>query len=375
MRIAFLTELFPYYKGEGLVISGGGEARFYFLAKNLASKHEVHVITTRAFAGTKPFEEMGGFAVHRLVPFRGPGLASLFFARAALKFLRKEHFDAVDANQFLPHVVNCAAGHGGKIINTLHDVYAAYGGLPFWIKMGLVRGLGGWAVEKLQLKFDSKADLVIAVSEWTAQKAIKFGIPRHKLAIVPNGIDFKTIKRFSRAQRKPIIVCVSRFIEYKHQDHAVCAFAELTRYDPELQLHFVYSGSIGGYENRIRRLVQKLKLEKKIFFHKAVSEKEKFSLLSSARLMLFPSHVEGQGIAILEALACGTPVVAYNLPAYKGALFDGKNGFAARLGDVTGLASKALIALEKFSTLSKAASASAKRFDWTALAKKYEKLL
>ena len=47
-----------------------------------------------------------------------------------------------------------------------------------------------------------------------------------------------------------------------------------------------------------------------------------YALIKRARIFVFPSYEEGFGIAIVEAMACGTPVVAWNLPVYK-ELFDG----------------------------------------------------
>ncbi len=71
-------------------------------------------------------------------------------------------------------------------------------------------------------------------------------------------------------------------------------------------------------------------------------------------------------------MACGTPVVAYDLPAYKGMLFSGVNGHVAKLGDVSELAGKASLALDNFKRLSREAIRTAKRFDWYLISKKYE---
>jgi len=49
------------------------------------------------------------------------------------------------------------------------------------------------------------------------------------------------------------------------------------------------------------------------------------NLFAKAKIFVQPSYVEGQGIVVLEALASKAPVVAYDLPAYKGMLVNGEN--------------------------------------------------
>jgi glycosyltransferase involved in cell wall biosynthesis len=46
-------------------------------------------------------------------------------------------------------------------------------------------------------------------------------------------------------------------------------------------------------------------------------EKDKIATLKSSRVFLFPSYEEGWGIVVAEAMACGLPVIAYDLPAYR----------------------------------------------------------
>ena len=58
--------------------------------------------------------------------------------------------------------------------------------------------------------------------------------------------------------------------------------------------------------------------------------------------------VEGQGIVVVEALVSGTPVAAYDLPAYKGVLVDGVNAGVAWNGDVEWLAKKCLEVLGNY---------------------------
>lgn len=79
-------------------------------------------------------------------------------------------------------------------------------------------------------------------------------------------------------------------------------------------------GLMGSCDPDTRRDLQarfsKLGLEKNILFLGEVSEHKKAELLHSSRLFVFPSYLEGWGIAPQEAMACGVPVVAYDLSVY-----------------------------------------------------------
>lgn len=68
---------------------------------------------------------------------------------------------------------------------------------------------------------------------------------------------------------------------------------------------------------RLRRSFLAEKLDNNVHFLGYLQEDQKFATLKSSSVFLFPSYEEGWGIAIAEAMACGVPVVAYDLPAYK----------------------------------------------------------
>ena len=376
MRIAFLTELFPYYQNKKLICPAGGEARYYFLAKNLSKNYEIEILTTKPNRNYPSFEKINGIKINRLSLRRNPGIDSLIFALKALKYLKNNEFDLIDANQFLPHLVNYFSKNKAKKVNTIHDIYLAYDkfrGINFWIKNNGLIGLGGWFIENLELFFDRYIEKIVVVSEWTKQKALKFGIPKEKIVLVSNGIDFEKINSIQSFKQRDKIICIGRFIKYKNQLHAVKAFNEILKSNENLTLNFVYSGSIGNYETILKNEVKKLNLEKKVFFHKAISEEQKFKLLKESLLMLFPSICEGQGIAILEALACGTPVVAYNLPAYKGMIENAKNGFIVEKNNILALVEASKKVLENQKRFSINAKAKAKEFDWKKITKLYEK--
>jgi len=78
---------------------------------------------------------------------------------------------------------------------------------------------------------------------------------------------------------------------------------------------------IGGGDKKIKEDLKKkittLDLKNNIEVLGYLENKKAYSLLKSSKVFLFPSHEEGWGIVINEALACGLPVVSWDLPIYK----------------------------------------------------------
>src|SRR3989344_6044805 len=111
MKILFVTEFFPL--GRDLKFSGGVEARTYFVAKNLAKKHDVHVICTRQ-ESSRAQERLNGIRVHRVGPalkysesagiFEIP--SKLLFILAAVKKGVSIEPDIVDGSNFVAHLIS-----------------------------------------------------------------------------------------------------------------------------------------------------------------------------------------------------------------------------------------------------------------------------
>lgn len=97
---------------------------------------------------------------------------------------------------------------------------------------------------------------------------------------------------------------------------------------------------------------------------------EKFSLLKSSKVFLMPSYYESWGLVILEAMACGLPVVTYNLPIYKEKFSKGL--ITVKIGDVSNFAENVLTILEDktyYNRLQKEVSQAASVYNWDYIAK------
>jgi len=131
------------------------------------------------------------------------------------------------------------------------------------------------------------------------------------------------------------------------------------------------------YEAELRHLVARLGIGGSVDFRFDLSEAEKRALMSSARVLVVTSAVEGFGIVVLEANALGVPVVASSgVP--EGAVRDGLNGLRYQFGDTHALGDRLVELLvddNLYSKLSESALANVQRFRWSRVGAEFERVV
>jgi glycosyltransferase involved in cell wall biosynthesis len=130
------------------------------------------------------------------------------------------------------------------------------------------------------------------------------------------------------------------------------------------------------YESQLRALVTGLHLDDHVEFRLNVSEQEKRRLLQTCRVLVVPSVVEGFGIVVLEANACGVPVVASSgVP--EGSVRQDFNGLRYPFGDTQALSetlSSLLLDDVLYSRLRRNALSNVKRFSWSQIGANFERV-
>jgi glycosyltransferase involved in cell wall biosynthesis len=166
--------------------------------------------------------------------------------------------------------------------------------------------------------------------------------------------------------RKCRVICLTKIRRYKLIDQAIRAMEKVNKVMPNCEL--VIAGRTNDvdpeYENELRQLVLELGLRDKIHFDKDISEGKKIRLLKSSRALILPSVLEGFGIVVIEANACGTPaIVSDRVPA----AMNGSNAIVVPCFDIDSL-SKAIITLlsdeKRWCELSARSFELAKHFTW-----------
>lgn len=163
-----------------------------------------------------------------------------------------------------------------------------------------------------------RAAHLIAISEFTAREIIsELGIARNKIsvmmqavdreAVAPGANDGKHLAAHDLAGKK-FVLHIGTIEPRKNLAFLVRTFATFRAKHPEYLL--VLAGAEGWLSTDVREAVASRDLSRAVVFTGSVTEEAKFALLRNARALAFPSFYEGFGRPPLEAMACGTPVVA-----------------------------------------------------------------
>jgi glycosyltransferase involved in cell wall biosynthesis len=165
-----------------------------------------------------------------------------------------------------------------------------------------------------------RADHVIAVSEATKQDLVRLlGVPADKISVVHNGVDLQRWRPEPRASdaavrerlglRAPYAVYAGAADFRKNADGMFAALAR-ARSLADARLELVWAGSLREQQReRLTRLASKLGVREHVRLLGYVSDADLAALYRGATALLFVSRAEGFGYPLVEAMACGCPVL------------------------------------------------------------------
>lgn len=301
--------------------SGGAEILTQELAKRWVKKgHQVSLVSAR-FPKGKAQETISGVKIFR------PAKFYQYFPLSYLSYLVKT------AKFFKKNL----AGQYDLIIDQVHGLPFF---TPFYVKEKVILfplevakeiwhyeipfplSLVGLFLEILYIKlFKNFPFLVISPS--TAGDLKQMGVK--KTFIITPGISIKPQKKVQKKSRFPTLVVLGRITKMKRVEDALKAFRLLYQNFPKIKLFIIGRGE-EKYVQRLKNLCQKMDISQEVVFSGFVSEEEKKELLSKAWLLISTSVREGWGLVVIEAAACGTPAVVYNVPGLCDSIKNKKTG-------------------------------------------------
>jgi glycosyltransferase involved in cell wall biosynthesis len=232
----------------------------------------------------------------------------------------------------------------------------------------------GNALERYLMPLLYRRTSVVTVSESSRRALIRIGVPPAQISILYNAVDHTNYRPGPKSET-PLMLYVGRLRHYKSVDVAIRALPEVLCALPNLRFSIVGSGLA---EASLRALVQELGLTDHIQFHGYVSDTEKIRLLQQAHVAVNTSMKEGWGLTVLEANACGTPVIAANVPGLRDSVQNGKTGLLVPYGNPEALAESLRALLmdhDRREQMRQNALAWAARFDWDQTAQQGLELL
>ncbi len=247
----------------------------------------------------------------------------------------------------------------------------------------------------MEAKVMSSVDRIVATSVNDKQDIIRhYAVSPQRISVIPPGLDLSLFHPMDRQaakqqlglQGKRVLLFVGRMDRIKGVETLLRAAALLLQSDPALRLRVLIVGG-NGYARviddatqellRLRGIVQELGLQRVIKF---VGPKEQHELpvhYAAADVCVVPSYAESFGMVAVEAMACGTPVVASRVGGLGSTIVDGVNGFLVSSGRPEEFARRIrelLDAPDLRDRLGRAAIQAASGYRWPSVARQLEAL-
>ncbi len=317
-------------------LAGGAEVYTHEVAERLVSKgYEIVLITSRA-PGLLREEVIDGYRVVRV----GGRYTVYLRARDAYRELRKRGWVpdiVIDEINTIPFLTPLYVSQPiAVLIHQLCKDCWRYAVHP------LAQPFGWWLEKKLHRIYvkacrEGRVGAVITVSPSTKRDLVELGYPESSIHIAYNGLDWGVYGKCVEicGEKQDIVTYLGRITPYKRVEDLLRAWRFVER---ETNAELVVAGRADPkYLRKLVELAKKLNL-KRVSFRTNLSQREKMELLAKAKILVYTSTREGWGQTILEAAACRTPAIAYNVPGLRDAVKHMETGMLVELGDLESLA-------------------------------------
>ncbi len=178
----------------------------------------------------------------------------------------------------------------------------------------------------------SKFDKLVAPTKYIEHTMKEKGF--ENITTISNGVDLDVMKPNKELAEKfedkfgfkDFIFVVGRLNDPRKDIETAIELAKNIDYE------FVHAGEILPIfaTSFVQRAIKKLKAPKNFHFLGYLSQEEMIGAYNSAKLLLQCSKFETEGLVVLEAMGCGTPIIARNLPVYNGLLKNKENSFLCK---------------------------------------------
>lgn len=389
-RVLVLSSTFPRWENDT-------EPAFVFeLSRRLSPFFDITVLSPRT-PGSKSEELMAGLKVVRFPYFfrsleklamHGGGILSrlrsnplnyllvpFFLAgqlRALISLLRRDKFALIHAHWLIPQGMVAVwglflSGCRGPLVCTSH------GGDLFALRGAIFQRLKLWIMDRSQA--------LTVVSQAMQSTMVKLGVAIEKIQVISMGVDLKQNFTALPAGKRgnSELLFVGRLVEVKGLHVLLEAMPILLARKPDIRLSVAGAGPM---EAQLRRQASRLNISDNVNFLGMVHQSQLPELYRKATLAVLPFVVtktgvqEGFGLVVVEAMGCGCPVIAGDLPAMHDSIIHGENGLLVPSGNPDALAEAILSALDDLDLCFRLAAEARKRvvqkFDWEVIAEKYK---
>lgn len=323
MKIAITTDvIYPF-------TIGGSEIRTHEVLKRLAKKgHEVHIYGAKLWKG-KATIKLDGINIHGISKYEGlsgsSGKRSVLdpiklSIRLFLTLIKEKH-DVIDNLSFV--YFNCFSTKMVSIVKRTPLVFTwqQHFGDYFIGLLGKNYGTIGISFEKITTRLTK---FNIASSQRVKNDLIKEGMKEKYIEVIHNGADIKAIKNTKASKAKYDIIFVGRLAYQKNPELLIKSIKLLKKEFPKIKVCFIGDGE---KREKLVSMTNKLNLSKNIKFTGKIKDRKKvFQYMKSSKIFVLPSIFEGFPLTVVEANACGLPIITTNYKLNRTTHFIDGNG-------------------------------------------------
>ncbi|MDI6892268.1 MAG: glycosyltransferase family 4 protein [Actinomycetota bacterium] len=356
---------------------GGAQRYTYCLAKHLNKQGvEVEVLTNSNDSGfhQETFEGIQFTLFPPLVETTPWGMLLTFvpFTRLIAKYLKEKEFDILHSfsgtafyySFFSDRVPIVAQGFGNEPYKAKRAFDKIYNYITFYPN-------GWWCFQK--------ADAIASEGEVQSEEIVKiFHVSKEKIVVLPDGVDLSFIResiarpKVSRQdlglnEKDFVLINVNRLVSNKGVNYLIDALKMLRGRIPNLKLIIV---GTGPEESSIISMIKDYELDDVVLHFKNVEDSLLFSYYGLSDLFVCPTLFEGLPLVVLEAMACGLPIVATNTGENPQVVKEDVNGHLVPVASAQGLAEGIFKVYENDSrdSMGKKSAEMVREYDWGIIA-------
>lgn len=250
---------------------------------------------------------------------------------------------------------------------------------PDWKKRpgNKIRNMVAQYLQRISFLFIKKADIIININHQVEEELVKVGFDKEKIFVNTPGIDVEYFRNLKMSDNVPQYdgTFLARLNPSKGIFDLVKIWKRVVEKKPESKLAIIGGGS-EEIKNKLKNEIKKNNLEKNVEVLGFLENDESFSIIKNSKVFIFPSHEEGFGIAIVEAMACGAPVISWDLRIYE-EIFENFS-IQVKENDIDHFAREVNSFLQDQNRRSKYginAKHFVKKYSWDAIAKRHQRML
>ena len=310
-------------------LAGGAEVHLHEVFERIAARGHRVTLFCHRYPGSRKEESRNGI---RIIRKGGRFFFNFHVFLEYIRCFRKENYDVIvdDVNKipfYTPLFVR------RPIQGVTHHLF----GKSIFLEAPWPLALYVYLSERLIKPIYKNVHFIIG-SPSTFNEYRLWGFPESKIAVINYCVNHSTYYPDPTGEYdRTLIGYFGRLKKYKSVDHLILAFADLLEENPELHLQIIGDGDD---RPRLEALVKEKHLEQRVHFLGFIDEKEKAPRLQKMNLVVNTSSKEGWGLTVVEANACGTPVVAANVQGLRDSVKDGETGLLYEYGNIKDLTEK-----------------------------------